>query len=63
MGGHVEVVQEAEQTLPACWDEHTFGSFLQAALYNGLDVPRGGLDKDKNTKDLAPSTKHKDPAC
>lgn len=46
MSRHVEVVQEAQQPLATSWHKHAFGSLLHAALYDGLDVSRGGLDGD-----------------
>lgn len=50
MGRHVEVVQEAQQALPTRWHKLSFGSLLDAALHDGLDVIRGGLDSDGDTE-------------
>ena len=50
MGWHVEVVQEAQQALPTYWHKCAFGSLLYAALHDGLDVTRGGLGSDGETK-------------
>lgn len=49
---HVQVVKETKQMLPTCWHKHAFGPLLDAALYDGLDVIRGGLYRNidhKNT--------------
>lgn len=45
-GRHVEVVQEAQQTLSACRHKLSFGPLLHAALHDGLDVTGGGLEID-----------------
>lgn len=50
MGRHVEVVQEAQQALPTRWHKLSFGSLLDAALHDGLDVIGGGLDSDGDTE-------------
>ena len=46
MGRHVEVVHEPQQAFPTCRHKHAFGSLLEAALHDGLDVVGGGLDSD-----------------
>lgn len=60
MGRHVEVIQEAEQALPTCWHKHALGSLLYAALNDGLDVIRGGLDSRKYMEGETETQKNKD---
>lgn len=44
---HVEIIQEAKQTLPPCRHKLTLGPLLHATLYDGLDIGSRGLGKDE----------------
>lgn len=42
-GRHVEIIQEAQQTLPTCRHKLTLGPLLHTTLYDGLDIASRGL--------------------